>query len=75
MNSLLGDVAIPSHRAKPGGAKTHFQRHGDVDEVRVVRLDLVHAAVLPAAVLAMPAPAVLVVVVVKPRVEVHVPKQ
>ena len=41
----------------------------------VVCFNFVHAAVLPAAVLAVPPAAVLVVVVVKPRVEVHVPEQ
>ena len=64
-----------THRAEPGGAKAHFQRQGDVDEMRVVRLHLVNSAVFPAAVLAVPPSAVLVVVVVEPGVEVHVSEQ
>ena len=43
--------------------------------MRVVRLHLVNSAVFPAAVLAVPPPAVLVVVVVEPGVEVHVSEQ
>ena len=72
---FLIETQSRTYRCQPGEGDADLEGVGDVDEVLVLRVELVDPSVLVSAILTVPLSGELVVVIVKSVVKINVAKQ